>query len=149
MTDLERTRECTAYHESAHAVIFTVLGIEVEHVNLDRMGFGSCKVSDDLAPSRERLLGLLAGREADKLFLSNRPDELTLREDGWAEDMRMAHEVYSQLSPNYSLEHASEDAAKLVKEYWHKIEKLAKRMLEKSEEDFRDVREYWMSTGDI
>jgi len=62
---------CTAYHESAHAVIYLHFGIEVEQVTLCPDDAGLCSVANDLPPSEGRLLAILAGPAADQLLLKD------------------------------------------------------------------------------
>jgi hypothetical protein len=141
---------CTAHHEAAHAVIYLHFGIYVERITLARCGGGICSVSDELPASNGRLLAILAGPEADKVFLAGNSDALSNRKSGWKTDLERAAEVFGLLDRRDSIEDAIREAAVVVKENWRTICSLAEQLIHESEANFReDDPQYIMLGSDV
>jgi hypothetical protein len=141
---------CTAHHEAAHVVIYLLFGIEVEQVTLYPDEAGLCSFSDDPPPSYGRLLAILAGAEADKRLLEDKPDLLSKRKSGWNEDDKRATEVFRDLGRTGSIEEVREESAKLVHENWQIIRSLAELWIEVSESNFRDGDpQYFMMGNEV
>jgi hypothetical protein len=126
----------SAHHEAAHAVVFLLNGIQVDEICLWPDGNGMCSVPKDLPATKGRLLGILAGSEADKLFLSDNPVALHLQKLGWTRDYELAEELLGQMNDGTSLEDATIECAKLVQERQATIHSLAKTIIDLSQECF-------------
>jgi hypothetical protein len=137
-----------AHHEAAHAVIYERRGISVQQVNLFRCCAGCCHVSSDLPPTYDQLLAILAGSEADKVFLADDTEALTKRRSGWKKDLEDAESVFRQLDRSDSMEDAIAEAATLVQQNWHLIHSLAERWVDDSQESWAAGYPVYLMMGD-
>lgn len=135
-------RYCSAIHEAAHAVVHLHFGFRIEQIDLTYDGSGNCQIANP-QPTRERLIGILAGKEADKWFLKDQSETLKRRERGWQLDLDSAKDVLVNLGCSGSeseLEEASVEAARLVKveTNWQRIELIAKTCVRVFDSNFAE-----------
>ncbi|GLW95431.1 hypothetical protein [Actinokineospora globicatena] len=127
-------RLAVATHELGHFIVWSALpGVHIEHVRVWGRGLateGRVRVrwpkGDTEVIVRGYLVGLLAGREADRIH-HDRPDAPRYREGGCAADMATFRRVRRQHEPSRLIPEAElrTEAARLIRANWARIERLA------------------------
>lgn len=135
-------RRVTGVHEAGHVIAFHEAGVDVTSVWIDDDDSGTTTVEDDAPVTRGYAAALLAGQVAVAIWLHRDNgfgyrDALDLARDGAYEDDEMFEgwSDHVRLSRYDGITHAE----RVLQKRWDRVEKLADRLLKKTELAGKDL----------